>query len=421
MPNREKLKSSLDIFIEANILLALFCLPFSKSVIEICVTLAFLAYFTKKIFIEKSTRLKIDKKILIALCLFSFFSVLSIVNSQYLNLSVRAIFSKMFKWVLLFIVVADTVKTKAQLKRVVITMALSCVLILADAAYQQYITGIDFLHYPNRYPVFKMYHRSFGGLTFPTASFPYPNDFAAWLNIYLFTFFSLTIFKFWRIKNIRFPAAGLCLLLFFFLFRTASRGGLAGAAVSFVLTLVINIRKSVFPFVALLLAMIIVFSFVPIARTYFTEEILNVGLSLDDRMYMWSTGWRIFKEHPILGNGINTFFEHFKNFRTDEESRFIRGSYAHNCFLQMASDIGVFGLMSFLAFVVFTIYSNIKRSIKDPSLFKNSFVMGLSLGIVAFLTHSFFDTNLYSLNLAALFWVSMGLVEGFGRNTHETK
>jgi hypothetical protein len=33
----------------------------------------------------------------------------------------------------------------------------------------------------------------------------------------------------------------------------------------------------------------------------------------------------------------------------------------------------------------------------------------MSIGVLVFLLQSFFDTNLYSLNLAILFWVSIGL------------
>ena len=37
-------------------------------------------------------------------------------------------------------------------------------------------------------------------------------------------------------------------------------------------------------------------------------------------------------------------------------------------------------------------------------------LLGLLAGVVGFLVHSFFEVNLYSLQLAVLFWVWVGLI-----------
>ena len=134
---------------------------------------------------------------------------------------------------------------------------------------------------------------------------------------------------------------------------------------------------------------------------------------------MWETGWRIYKEHPVMGNGVNTFFEHYRSFRTDADKG--RGSYAHNCLLQMAADIGILGLLSFLIFFSIVVFRNMRRAIVKLSGFEHAFVFGSSLGAIAFLVHSFFDTNLYSLNLAALFWTFLGIVEGAGSSLEKNK
>ncbi|MCQ9207715.1 MAG: O-antigen ligase family protein [Omnitrophica bacterium] len=425
MPNKKSIDSFLSNIIEISILMILFCLPFSKTVVEICSTVAIVAFFAKKIFIERSIKLKVDRKVLIALFLFVLFNAISISNSQYVHLSLRALFSKTLQWVLLFIIVADTIKTPERLRRVFITMVFSVILIMTDAVYQMYFTGIDFLHYPNRYPAFHYYHRfhepdnMFLVSAYPTASFPFPGDFAAWLNVYFFTFLLVTISKLRKKKNIRILAVALCILLAFFLYLCASQGALVGSVFSVALMLAVYRRKIIRPFVVALVIIIAIISLVPHLRVLFKEEMLDVGASVSDRMNMWSTGWRIFKRHPLIGNGVNTFFQHFREFRTDE-FQYKRGSYAHNCFLQMAADIGVFGLAAFLAFAFFVITTSIKNSIKKLSMFRESFVFGLSLGLLAFLAHSFFDTNLYSLNLSALFWLGMGLVAGLGRGANET-
>ena len=411
MQKIERIRSVLNNIIEACVLIVLFSLPFSKSAAESCVVLSIAVFFAKKIFIDKNAVLAVDKKIIFCLALYLAFNALSLVNSQYVPLSLSALFSKVLKWILFFIAVADTIRTPQQARRIFLTLLFSAALILADAVYQQYITGRDFLHYPNPYPVFKFQSRPDGGMCFPTASFPYPNDFASWINVCLLTFVAMAVFNLKNSVIYRAAAVTLSAFLGFFLFLTTTSSALLGTAVSVAVMVLINVKKLFFPIVAVLLVIILAVSFVPYLRSYLTTGTLSKALSINDRMAMWSAGWRIFMQHPVLGNGLNTFFEHFKYFREDED-KYKHGSYAHNCYLQMAADSGIFGLMSFLCFSFITVFLSLRRMLKKPASLEGSLVIGLSLGVIAFLVHAAFDTNLYSLNLAALFWLSMGVMEG---------
>jgi putative inorganic carbon (hco3(-)) transporter len=130
--------------------------------------------------------------------------------------------------------------------------------------------------------------------------------------------------------------------------------------------------------------------------------------SLADRGDMWANGVKIFKEHPIIGNGINTFFNKYRYIRTDRDVG--RGSYAHNCYLQMAADTGILGLLAFLWFVFSIIKKGADYIVNGKDKFYQAAVLGLVVGISAFLLHSAVDTNLYSLNLASLFWLSAGFL-----------
>ena len=129
----------------------------------------------------------------------------------------------------------------------------------------------------------------------------------------------------------------------------------------------------------------------------------------DDRPVMLKNSVEIFKKHPIIGNGLNTFFVEYREIRNDSEKG-RRGSYAHNCYLQMAADIGLLGLISFLLFVSAVLAAGFKvlKTVKDPLYY--SLILGIGMGLTAFLVHSAGDTNLYSLPLAALFWLSAGVL-----------
>jgi O-antigen ligase len=141
-------------------------------------------------------------------------------------------------------------------------------------------------------------------------------------------------------------------------------------------------------------------------KTEMTRAIFATG-SFGDRVNMLGTSWQIFAKHPVMGSGLNTFFVNFMKYRNDQWKD-KKGSYAHNCYLQMAADTGLIGLSGFL----FLIISYFRAVIRALKIIKDEFyrtaLWGISIGVFAFLVHSFFDTNLYSLNLATLFWFAIG-------------
>ncbi len=120
-----------------------------------------------------------------------------------------------------------------------------------------------------------------------------------------------------------------------------------------------------------------------------------------DRFRYWLAAWKMINEHPFFGMGVGTFMANFSKY---EPHLYI--SYAHNCYLQIWAETGIFALLSFGGFMVSFVYLGIKRFIVS----KDFLLLGLLSGAIGFLLHSFFETNLYSLRLAILFWVWIGLI-----------
>jgi putative inorganic carbon (HCO3(-)) transporter len=144
---------------------------------------------------------------------------------------------------------------------------------------------------------------------------------------------------------------------------------------------------------------------------------------------MWQGGWDMFLARPILGHGLGTFMHNFINYRPQGYEEIV---YAHNCFLQMAAEIGVIGLATFLWMIIVLFDTSIRslRKIEDKSRpftiqtvdfakgrdkFYRAILLGLLGGLLAYLAHSAVDTNLYSLPLAVLFWFILGLVVSLSR------
>jgi putative inorganic carbon (HCO3(-)) transporter len=123
-----------------------------------------------------------------------------------------------------------------------------------------------------------------------------------------------------------------------------------------------------------------------------------------DRILYWQQAVRIIKRSPIIGNGVNTYS------RIAKENPSGTGGYPHNCYLQMAAEVGVLGLGAFF-WVILTLFLLSLRNvqgIKDPFFYV--MIIGLLSGLFGFLIHSAFDTNLYSVQLGNLMWVIMGVI-----------
>ncbi|MFH1593076.1 MAG: O-antigen ligase family protein [Candidatus Omnitrophota bacterium] len=381
---------------EWAVYIIIFVLPFSKSLIEIAAVTAIVSLISKKILAKES--LLGHTHVDILLYIFIFANLFSFINTAHLSLSLRALFSKTLEYAVLFLIVKEVINTKEKLRNFLIIAAVSCTVILIDGFIQYYITHIDLLH---AYPSFRYVQAVPDFLGVPTASFPYPNDFASWIFIFIFPTCVLAIFGFRDITK-RVFFSFVCSALLFSLYLTKVRGAWAAFLLTFALLTIFKLKKiGLIILVALFLAILVMHSSL--------MPYIMAKTSINDRMEMWRNGWEIFERHPIIGNGLNTFFVHYREVR-DDAYKNKRGSYAHNCYLQMASDIGLVGLVSFFLFAFAVIAAGIKatRAITEP--FYNSLIMGTTFGLIAFLLHAAVDTNLYSLNLAVLFWMTAGIL-----------
>lgn len=124
------------------------------------------------------------------------------------------------------------------------------------------------------------------------------------------------------------------------------------------------------------------------------------------RIKLWSGCLEMIKVHPVLGFGVNTYTKNFPDFKP---KNCLDSIYTHNCYMQMASEIGIVGLTLFLIFItlcLFYIGSSVKML---PLGWIRSMAIGIFAGIAGFLLHSAVDTHLYSTTMAVMFYFLLGL------------
>lgn len=144
------------------------------------------------------------------------------------------------------------------------------------------------------------------------------------------------------------------------------------------------------------------------------------------RSHFWSVTLQIIRDYPILGAGFNAYGVAFTHYDTWNGS--LRIEQAHNDYLQIFADAGIFGLACALAFVYFLFKQGLEKINQTTDRYRRGVVIGALAGCFGILLHSFFDFPLrtpsnafYFLMLTALAVVSVGGVENAKRKTQNAK
>jgi O-antigen ligase len=180
---------------------------------------------------------------------------------------------------------------------------------------------------------------------------------------------------------------------------TFSRGAWLGFILTLLLMLNLSTNNIANKLVFLIPIFIGIFILVPELRNRIMFTFTPQGDA--DRIRVWRLSIIMIKENPILGQGIGLFMNNF----TLKELH-LSAQYAHNCYLQVWAETGIFSLLSFIGFLGMLIINGIRVFLMN----QNFLVLGLVCGLFGFLVHSFFDTQFYSLQAAMFFWSMAGIL-----------
>jgi len=140
------------------------------------------------------------------------------------------------------------------------------------------------------------------------------------------------------------------------------------------------------------------------------------------RLLLWKSSLNIIKDHPVVGRGLNCFqftlpfYWKKEMLELSEFNSLVLTKRAHNEYLQLWIELGLFGLIIFL----FIMFIFIKRFIRVVySEFKNrSLVLFLAVSILSILIYSFFSFPLQLPVGAFTFWLIWGLFEVISKDNN---
>ena len=336
-------------------------------------------------------------------------------------------------WVLMFFLVISSVKDIKQLKEM-IKWFITGTFIVALFAIFQYILGINRVADKIDVP-FKILSclpkkiLSFLSLYDQrvTGSRNHPISFAEGLSMAGILISSLFLFAKVHKKKKIYLGLGLSVLALSLIF-TYSRGAWLGAIAGLVFIEIIGIRDF-FPSSSrikkiLLPATLIVLIFIVLISggiAFFRGEAKYSAFSRaknfcdSERIYMWKSGWEMFKDYPVIGLGlknVSLVYPAYKNPAAIVE----RQGHLHNNFIQIAAERGMLGLAAFIillgaclkkGFGVYLRISKIKR-------YEKAVVLGCLGAVIAFIVSGLTEYNYGDSEILGLFWFMMGIIVVIG-------
>ncbi|MDI6758489.1 MAG: O-antigen ligase family protein [Candidatus Omnitrophota bacterium] len=381
-----------DYILEYSLYGMIFFIPISKAAIEIFFGLALAAFLIKKV-------IKPDFKFLLTpphllLLLFFMFSALSLFNSgPYFARGLEALIAKWLEYLLIFILIEDTLNNKKKIYIAAYLFLFMAILVCIDGLWQKFFI-YDFLKHKELIKVDS-------GPSAISASFGHYNSFGSYLVIVISLILGFLIYQ--ENKKLRSVLYFLTAIAGICLFLTFSRGSWLGIFFSLLLMMFLSERRKIPLFIVAVFFISV--CLVPLIRERFMFIFQEGGDA--GRFTIWQSAFKMIQENPFLGKGVGTFMNLFSKYM----SMPLQIQYAHNSFLQVWAETGIFSLLSFLSFLVVVLSKGVQtfREKQDPLL------LGLVCGVFGFLIHSFFDTQLYSLQLSVLFWAMLGLIAALNR------
>jgi putative inorganic carbon (HCO3(-)) transporter len=138
----------------------------------------------------------------------------------------------------------------------------------------------------------------------------------------------------------------------------------------------------------------------------------------EGRTEVWSRALYGIQDFPFTGMGMNTFRRvvHvlYPLFMIGPDSDI---AHAHNEFLQAALDLGVPGLIAFLALylgagaMLYTVWSRARKILPDARVLR-AVVLGLGAGLLAHAVYGMTDAVALGSKPGVLFWMMLGLIAG---------
>lgn len=382
---------------ELGTVMLFFALPFCETMILAAfICFLFLAFMLK--YVRGKRMIKIDTLDLCVICFGVFLAASGLFSVDPIgSLKVAAL---LLCFLLGYFLCTNLITNTAWVKRALGAM-LTSVLIVSALGIFQYISGSVATTWQDT----EMFSDISGRVT---SSFENPNVLGEFLILTIPFFLALTLnAKKFSEKTFSFAMlciSTLCLVL------TWSRGAWLGFLFGIVIFMLIYSRKAMLLLVAGLFT-------VPAWPFVLPDSIINRFTSIGNmsdtstafRVNIWKGSLNMIENFFMsgVGLGIDAFGKVYPAYALPAIED---APHAHNLYLELLAELGVFGLLAFLVCVLFFVRSNLS-SVFDEGAAKShrNYINAGLCGVLAMLLQGLTDHVWYNYRLFLMFWLVIGL------------
>jgi O-antigen ligase len=182
---------------------------------------------------------------------------------------------------------------------------------------------------------------------------------------------------------------------------TFSRGGYLGLAIGAICLIIglfkyralsIN-RKHFLPALGILIMFFVILAFSPIGQRLASSISLNDGSNIE-RLRLWKETLTYIAERPFFGVGLGNY-----SLLAKPSADYREPIYAHDLYLDIASETGLLSLAGFVGFVIIAIYLSLKSWQRSSDPFRAAALLSL----IIFSVHSMFELPLFSVQVLPAF------------------
>lgn len=216
--------------------------------------------------------------------------------------------------------------------------------------------------------------------------------------------------EYWHRKIINVLLLVHCYLLIITLFLTFSRASaislvIACTFITFFLRLLPKQKN--FILLPICFVLILVFSFI-------TINAKQIGIRKPDflnpaRVVYWKTAIKNGVSHPLFGTGLDTF----RHLSYKPPLHALKTDFAHNFFLQILSDTGVFGFLASIGLIGSLLWQSMKKlkaQNKKLKVEERYLFLALFVGLLASTLNTMVDFDWQISTVFLIFWIFAGLL-----------
>ena len=192
----------------------------------------------------------------------------------------------------------------------------------------------------------------------------------------------------------------------------------------FLIVYEIELKKKIIGILITISILYITVSNINIYKTRFVYQMPNLLEKNGIKKYMlnstygshYNTALSVFKNNIIFGVGIKNYREEsIKKIYTDQNKDFkfqIMGTHPHQIHLELLSETGIFGYLSFFSFIIYSLYLSLSSFLKS----KNHYQLAAILFVICSLIPLLPSGSFFSTYTSILFWFNYALMMAYTKN-----